>query len=112
MAQAAISSGVIEAMQTMELSIKLEKRGRRGRYVLEMPEGEPAELTYVESGPDHIIIDHTWVPPAYRGRGVAERLVVRAVEDARASGTKITPLCRFVALEFRRHKDWADVLAG
>lgn len=50
-------------MQTTELSIRLEKRGHRGRYVLEMPEGEPAELTYVESGPDHIIIDHTWVPP-------------------------------------------------
>jgi predicted GNAT family acetyltransferase len=90
--------------------IRLERRGHRGRYVLDMPNGEPAELTFVESGPGHIIVDHTWVPPAYRGRGVAERLVVKAVEDARADGLKITPLCRFAATEFRRHKDWADVL--
>ncbi|MBA3446351.1 MAG: N-acetyltransferase [Pseudaminobacter sp.] len=75
-----------------------------------MPNGEKAELTFVKSGPDHIIMDHTWVPPEYRGRGVAERLVVRAVTDARASGVKITPLCSFVAVEFRRHKNWADLL--
>ncbi len=90
--------------------IRLERRGQRGRYVLEMPNGEPAELTFVENGPGHIIVDHTWVPPDYRGRGVAERLVVKVVEDARAAGLKITPLCRFVATEFRRHRGWSDVL--
>ena len=90
--------------------IRLERRGQRGRYVIDMPRGEPAELTFVESGPGHIIVDHTWVPQEYRGRGIAEKLVVRVVEDARAGGIKITPLCRYVATEFRRHKDWADVL--
>jgi predicted GNAT family acetyltransferase len=97
-------------MTGTEDRIHLEDRDGKGRYLLEMPNGEQAELTFVKSGPDHIIVDYTWVPPAYRGRGVAERLVVRAVADARAAGTKITPLCRFVAVEFRRHKDWADVL--
>lgn len=90
--------------------IRLERRGHRGRYVLDMPNGEPAELTFVDSGPGHIIVDHTWVPPDYRGRGIAEKLVVKVVEDARAQDLKITPLCRFVAAEFRRHKDWADLL--
>jgi len=93
-----------------EATITLEKRGHRGRYVLPMPEGEPAELTYVDSGPGHIVVDHTWVPPRYRGQGGALKLVLRAVEDARASGTKITPLCRYVATEFRHHPEWSDVL--
>ena len=97
-------------MDEITSEIRLERRGHRGRYVLEMPNGEPAELTFVDSGPDHIIVDHTWVPQDYRGRGIAEKLVVRVVEDARARGLKITPLCRYVATEFRRHKDWADVL--
>ena len=97
-------------MDEITSEIRLEKRGHRGRYVLDMPSGEPAELTFVDSGPGHIIVDHTWVPQDYRGRGIAEKLVVKVVEDARAQGLKITPLCRYVAAEFRRHKDWADVL--
>ena len=97
-------------MDEITSEIRLERRGHRGRYVLDMPSGEPAELTFVDSGPDHIIVDHTWVPQDYRGRGIAEKLVVKVVEDARAQGLKLTPLCRYVAAEFRRHKDWADVL--
>ena len=99
-------------MDEITSEIRLERRGHRGRYVLDMPSGEPAELTFVDSGPGHIIVDHTWVPQDYRGRGIAEKLVVRVVEDARAQGLKITPLCRYVATKFRRHKDWADVLKG
>lgn len=90
--------------------IRLERRGHRGRYVLELDDGTAAELTYVDSGPGHILVDHTWVPPRWRGRGLAERLVQRVVADARRDGLKITPLCRYVATEFRRHRDWADVL--
>ena len=59
-----------------------------------------------------MIIDYSFVPPAYRGRGVALRLIRTAVEDARRTGTKISPLCGYVAAEFRRHRDWADVLKG
>ena len=36
--------------------------------------------------------------------------VTRAVEDARAAGKKIIPLCPFAAAQFRRHPEWADVL--
>jgi predicted GNAT family acetyltransferase len=97
-------------MDEITSEIRLERRGHRGRYVLDMPHGEPAELTFVDSGPGHIIVDHTWVPQDYRGRGIAEKLVVKLVGDARAQGLKITPLCRYVATEFRRHKDWTDVL--
>ena len=90
--------------------IRLERKGQRGRYLLDMPSGEPAELTFVESGPGHVVVDYTFVPAPFRGRGFAERLVIKLVEDARAKGFKVTPSCRYVATEFRRHKDWSDVL--
>jgi predicted GNAT family acetyltransferase len=45
--------------------IRLERRGHRGRCVLDMPNGEQAELTFVESGSSHIIVDHTWVLQDY-----------------------------------------------
>ncbi len=89
--------------------IRLERHESKGRYVLPMPGGE-AELTFIERAPDHILIDYSFVPPQHRGTGVALKLVMRAVEDARQAGVSITPLCGYVAAEFRRHPEWADVL--
>jgi predicted GNAT family acetyltransferase len=95
-----------------EAGITLERNGRQGRYLLPLPGGQPAHLTFVETRPDHIAIDYSFVPPSYRGRGVARKLIVRAVEDARAKGFRITPLCGYVAAEFRHHPQWSDVLEG
>jgi predicted GNAT family acetyltransferase len=90
--------------------IELEDRGSKGRYVLRSPDGEEAEMTFSKAGEQLIIIDHTDVPDAFRGQGAGLRLETRAVEDARAAGTKIIPLCPFANAQFRRHKEWADVL--
>ena len=93
-----------------DAEIVLERNGRQGRYLLPLPEGRPAQLTFVETGPDRIAIDYSFVPPAHRGKGMALKLIMRAVEDARAKGYRITPLCGYVASEFRHHPQWADVL--
>lgn len=94
----------------MSDEIKLEETSSKGRYFLTAPGGEVAEMTFSRTGAHLIIIDHTGVPDAFRGQGAGLRLVTRAVEDARASGTKIIPLCPFAAAQFRKHPDWADVL--
>jgi predicted GNAT family acetyltransferase len=67
-------------------------------------------MTFTTVGEHQIIIDHTEVSDAFRGQGAGLRLVTRAVEDARAAGKKIIPLCPFAASQFRRHPEWADVL--
>lgn len=90
--------------------IELEENGSKGRYVLRGPDGAEAEMTFTRVGAAQFIIDHTGVPDAFRGQGVGLRLVSRAVEDARAAGRKIIPLCPFAAAQFRRHPEWADVL--
>src|SRR3712207_585776 len=92
------------------IAIEASETGHRGRYVAKV-DGEVAEMTYSRAGPHLIIIDHTEVPRALRGRGVGEALVRRAVADARAHATRIVPLCPFAASVFRRHADLADVLA-
>ncbi len=97
-------------MGDRETGITLERNGRQGRYLLPLPDSPPAHLTFVEIGPDHIVIDYSWVPPQHRGLVEALKLVTWAVEDARAKGYKITPLCGYVAAEFRNHPQWADVL--
>jgi len=85
-----------------------EIEGSKGRYVLRSDAGE-AELTYSILSPTRIIADHTGVPDSMRGTGAGRQLVERLVEDARAEGVKITPLCPFVRAQAARHPDWRDV---
>jgi len=84
----------------------------KGRYALAMPDGQQAYLTFDRVAEKHIAIDYSFVPPPFRGRGVAAMLVLRAVQDAREGRSIITPICGYVAAEFRRHKEWQDVLGG
>jgi len=74
-------------------------------------ETHEAEMTYSRASAQLIIIDHTSVPDALRGRGIGQVLVTRAVEDARRDGFKIIPLCPFASAQFRRHAEWRDVLS-
>ena len=91
--------------------IRLEDGASKGRYLYEA-DGHTAFMTFSKAGEKLVIIDHTEVPPAFRGQGVGVALVERAVADARAGGKEITPLCPFAAAQFRRHGEWADVLRG
>ena len=85
-----------------------EEDGSKGRWVIRTPEGE-AEMTYSRLSPTRIIVDHTGVPDALRGQGLADRLAERAVADARAAGEGIVPLCPFLAAWARRHPEASDV---
>lgn len=91
--------------------INLEDGGSKGRYVYRA-DGAEAEMTFTRAGEGLVIIDHTGVPDAFRGQGVGAALVARAVEDFRAQGKKVLPLCPFAAAQFRRHPEWADLLQG
>ena len=90
--------------------IAREEGETKGRYVARV-DGHEAEMTYSRAGTTTIIIDHTGVPDALRGRGVGRALVARAVEDARAEGRRIVPLCPFAKAQIARHPEWHDVLA-
>lgn len=94
-----------------DLPIEREEGDSKGRYLFRGPDGAVAQMTYSKAGDRRIIIDHTGVPDAFRGQGVGLALVTRAVEDARAAGKTIIPLCPFAAAQFRRHPEWSDVLS-
>lgn len=96
----------------VETNIQLEDNGAKGRYFVSIDGGPDAEMTFTKVGEHRIIIDHTGVPDVYRGQGVGMKLVLRCVQDARAAGKKIIPLCPFAAAQFKRHPEWADVLDG
>lgn len=83
----------------------------KGRYVARVDEVEgEGELTFSKASATLIIVDHTGVPDSMRGMGIAAALAQRAIEDARANGQKIMPLCPFMRSYMDRHKDaTADV---
>lgn len=95
------------------MDIRFEDNGSKGRFIVEL-EGhdEPAELTYSRASDALIIVDHTGVPDSMRGMGVGKVLAQRVVEEARAKGFKIVPLCPIFKAQALRHPDWSDVVQG
>jgi len=81
-----------------------------GRYVTAIY-GHTAEMTSSKAGAARLIIDYAGVPDALRGKGAGQALVRRAVEDARAAGISIIPLCPFARAQIDKHPEWQDVLA-
>ena len=98
-------------MADQTYTVEREEDAAGGRYFVRLGDGAEGEMTFRKTGSNVITIDHTGVPRAFRGAGIAQLLVDRGVADARASGTKIVPLCSYVAAQFQRHPEWADLLA-
>ena len=67
-------------------------------------------MTFSRTSGHLIIIDHTGVPDALRGKGVGQALAEYAVSRARAGKWKIVPLCPFFKAQSRQHPEWCDVI--
>ena len=95
-----------------ELTITHRRDGRRGEYRACSPGNDDCgHLTWSEVSPRVRLADHTYVPPHLRGGGIAAKLVEALVADARTEGFKVVPQCSYVAVAFRRHPEWKDLLA-
>ena len=79
------------------------------RFELEVG-GATAFAAYRLDGPN-IVFTHTVVPDALAGRGVGSRLVHDALEQVRAEGLKVVPLCAFVEAYIGKHPEVQDLLA-
>jgi predicted GNAT family acetyltransferase len=60
---------------------------------------------------DVVTMVHTEVEPAFEDEGLGSVLVAGALDDARARGRRVRPLCQFVASYIRRHPEYGDVVA-
>jgi predicted GNAT family acetyltransferase len=75
-------------------------------------DGAEGVLEYARSGPTTVEFTHTFVPPALRGRGIAERLVIAGLSWAREQGLRVIPSCPYVAAWLGRHPEWDDLRPG
>lgn len=72
--------------------------------------GEPAFIEYTLPGWGIADLHETFVPPLYRGKGVAERLARETFEFCKSVGLRILPSCTYLAGRFLGRNP--DLLAG
>ncbi len=93
--------------------IQHKQEGSKGSFYVEENNTALAEMTYSMAGNSVMIIVHTEVSDALRGKNVGYQLVHTAVEFARTNHLKIFPLCPFAKSVFDKKKDeFGDVLKG
>ena len=92
------------------MTITHQESGSKGSFRMVQEAQLLAEMTYSKAGEQLIIIDHTDVEEAQKGKGLGQQLVMAAVDFARDKGIKILPLCPFANSVFQKTPEIADVL--
>jgi predicted GNAT family acetyltransferase len=60
--------------------------------------------------PGLVVLIHTEVAEAVEGQGLGSLLVRGALDDIRARGLKVVPVCPFVLSYLERHPEYADLV--
>jgi predicted GNAT family acetyltransferase len=95
----------------MQHPIQHHEHDAKGTFYLEKDHQRLAEMTYSRTNAAMVIVDHTEVDPSLGGQGVGRALLGALVEWARATGTKVVPLCPFAKAQFDKDASLRDVLA-
>ncbi|HEV2079925.1 MAG TPA: GNAT family N-acetyltransferase [Allosphingosinicella sp.] len=78
----------------------------------ELSTGSGTALAAYQLDGDTIRLTHTEVPEETEGQGVGTRLVAGALDDVRARGLKVVPLCSFVRHYIDTHPDAQDLVSA
>ncbi len=86
------------------------KKGTKSFYVGDSEEKPLAEMTFVPSGANIVIIDHTYVSDELNGQGVGKLLLKELVDWARKEDKKIMPLCPYAKAQMEKNKEYHDII--
>jgi predicted GNAT family acetyltransferase len=89
-----------------EATVTVRDNPDEQRYELVVDDDVVGEIDYLLR-PDAVVLMHTEVSPELEGKGLGAQLVAGALEDIRARGLRLVPLCPFVAAYLRRHPEAA-----
>jgi uncharacterized protein len=85
--------------------IEVADAPERERYELSL-DGQVVGFAVYRVQPGLIAFVHTEVDEHLQGRGLADRLIRFALEDARARGLAVLPFCPFVKAFIERHREF------
>jgi len=58
-----------------------------------------------------VLFTHTEVLPQHEGQGLGSQLAKFALDDVRARGVHVIPVCQFIAGYIRRHPEYVDLVS-
>jgi predicted GNAT family acetyltransferase len=90
--------------------ITVERRPEERRYVLLLDGAHAGELVYRDRDESVVAFLHTEVDPGIQRRGLGTALVTGALDDVRARGQRVVPICPFVDAFVRRHPEYGDLV--
>jgi predicted GNAT family acetyltransferase len=71
-----------------------------------------AGLAAYRDQPGRRVFTHTEVDPAFEGRGLGGRLAAFALDETRAEGLGVVPLCSFIAAYIERHPEYQGLVVA
>jgi predicted GNAT family acetyltransferase len=89
--------------------IEVADAPERERYELSV-DGEVVGFTSYRARPGLIAVLHTEVDEHFQGRGLGDRLIRGALEDARARDLEVLPFCPFVRVFIERHREFETLV--
>jgi uncharacterized protein len=91
------------------IELQREAGGAHGRYRTLVDGRQVAELDFTER--DGLWdITHTYADPAFRGSGLAGRLVRYVMDAARDAQVGIRPSCPYIPVWLSRNPEYADLV--
>src|SRR5262249_24047321 len=94
----------------MEHDVVVAHRPDERRYELLLDVEHAGELVYRDRGGDVLAFLHTEVDADLRLRGLGAALAAGALDDARAHGLRVVPICPFVDPYVRDPPEYADLV--
>jgi predicted GNAT family acetyltransferase len=79
------------------------------RYEIRLDDQLAGFATY-RLRPGRITFVHTEVEPESEGRGIGSLLARAVLDDARARGLSVIPICPFISSWIKRHPAYADLV--
>ena len=87
-----------------------EVRDNESKHQFEMNVDGHTALAAYRLAPGVITFMHTEVPKELGGRGVGSQLAKGALDQARARGLKVIPLCPFIKGYIEKHPEYGDLV--
>jgi uncharacterized protein len=93
------------------MAVEVRKNEAMSRYELFVDGDLVGVADYSLSG-DRVVMPHTEIVPPRRGEGLADILVGQALEDLRATGRSVVPMCWYVSQFIAEHPEYRDLVAS
>ena len=75
-------------------------------------DGEVAGIVFYQERDGALVLVHTEVADEFEGQGIGSRLAAGTLDEARARGVSVIPMCPFIRGYIERHPEYADLVSS